>query len=83
MAFGWISRLRRENSSAARREREDAIAVRVRRNDSESAEDGSLIIRPEMGGASRLGRKGRLAIQERDGAARLRPRTPKTSFNQR
>jgi len=29
MAFGWITRLRRENSSAARREREDAIAKAV------------------------------------------------------
>ena len=29
MAFGWITRLRRENSSAARREREDAIARAV------------------------------------------------------
>jgi hypothetical protein len=26
MAFGWLSRLRRENSSAARREREDQLA---------------------------------------------------------
>ena len=29
MAFGWISKLRKENSSAARREREDAIAKAV------------------------------------------------------
>jgi hypothetical protein len=29
MAFGWISKLRRENSSAARREREDQIAKAV------------------------------------------------------
>jgi hypothetical protein len=29
MAFGWLSKLRRENSSAARREREDAIAKAV------------------------------------------------------
>lgn len=29
MAFGWISKLKRENSSAARREREDQIAKAV------------------------------------------------------